>query len=196
MYTPAQHDEITGLLNYVDQQLAAIRASVYGLTDEQAKATPCRSSLSLAALLKHATHGMHGYIAQLSGMLSALDDAAFAAYLGSLEVSDDEVVSDVLAEFDAAREELLSALEHADPNAATVAPPAPWHGVMQPLPVRRRYDIVHFLEEFARHAGHADIIREQLDGMAIPALVMSIEGMPASQFFQPYEPGPGTIGAV
>jgi hypothetical protein len=196
MYVPAQHDEITGLLNYVDQQLAAIRASVYGLTDEQAKATPCRSSLSLAALLKHAAYGMRGYTAQLSGSLSALDDAAFAAYLGSLEVGDDDVVSDMLAEFDAARQELLAALGDADPNAAVIAPAAPWHGIMQPLPVRRRYDIGHFLEEFARHAGHADIIREQLDGMAIPALVMSIEGMPASQFFQPYVPAPGTIGAV
>lgn len=196
MYAPAQHDEITGLLNYIDQQLAALRASVYGLTDEQAKATPCRSSLSLAALLKHAAYGMRGYKAQLSDTLSALDDAAFAAYLGSLEVGDDDAVSDVLAEFDAARAELLAALEHADPNAEAIAPPAPWHGIMQPLPVRRRYDLVHFLEEFARHAGHADIIREQLDGMAIPALVMSIDGMPASQFFQPYEPAPGTIGAA
>ena len=89
-----------------------------------------------------------------------------------------------------------SSPEDADPNAAAIAPPAPWHGIMQPLPVRRRYDIVHFVEEFARHAGHADIIREQLDGMAIPVLVMSIEGMPASQFFQPYVPAPGTIGAV
>lgn len=196
MYAPAQHDEITGLSNYIGQQLTAIRASVYGLTDEQAKATPCRSSLSLAALLKHAAYGMRGYTAQLSGTLSALDDAAFTAYLGSLEVSDDEDVSDVLGEFDAAHEELLAALEHADPNAEAIAPPAPWHGLMQPLPVRRRYDIVHFLEEFARHAGHADIIREQLNGMAIPALVMSIEGVRASQFFQPYQPAPGTVGAA
>lgn len=196
MYAPAQHDEITGLLNYVDQQLAAIRASVHGLTEEQAKATPCRSTLSLAALLKHAAYSMSGYIAQLSGSLSALDDAAFATYLGSLVVGPDERVADLLAEFDAARAELLAAVEQADPDAAATAPAAPWHGIMEPQPVLRRYDIGHFFEEFARHAGHADIIREELDGVAIPALVMTLEGMPASQFFQPYEPAPGTIGTV
>ncbi len=196
MYAPAPHDELTGLINYIDQQLTALRASVYGLTEEQAKATPCRSSLSLAVLLKHAAHGMRGYVAQLSGAFSALDDAAFAAYVGSLNVGDDDVVAEVLAEFDAARADLLAALALADPDADVSAPPAPWHGLFQPLPAKSRYDVVHFLEEFARHAGHADIIREQLDGMAIPTLVMSIERMPASQFFQPYEPAPGAIGAA
>ncbi|HWC23182.1 MAG TPA: DUF664 domain-containing protein [Flexivirga sp.] len=196
MYAPTSHDEITGLTHYIDQQLDALRASVHGLTEEQAKSTPCASSLSLAALLKHAAYGMRGYVAQLSGSFSELDDTAFAAYLQSLEVGSDEKVSDVLAEFDSARAELRAALAHTDPDADAMAPPAPWHGIMQSAPVKRRYDIVHFLEEFARHAGHADIIREQLDGMAIPALVMSIEGMPASQFFQPYVPAPGTIGAA
>ena len=47
MYTPARHDEITGVVNYLDQQLAAIRASVIGLTEEQARQRPCRSALSV-----------------------------------------------------------------------------------------------------------------------------------------------------
>ena len=58
-----------------------------------------------------------------------------------------------------------------------------------------RYFLIHLIEEYARHAGHADIIREQIDGMAVPALVMTLEGVPANQFFAPYEPAAGTIGA-
>lgn len=195
MYTPAKHDEITGLINYIDQQLSALRASVHGLTEEQAKSTPCRSSLSLAALLKHAAYGMRGYVRQLSGTPSALDETAYAAYLASLELADDEKISDVLVDFDDAREAMLAALAGVDPDTDITAPPAPWHGIMEPRPARARYDVVHILEEVARHAGHADIIREQLDGMAIPALVLSVEGTPASDFFQPYQPAPGTIGA-
>ena len=47
----------------------------------------------------------------------------------------------------------------------------------------------------ARHAGHADIIREQIDGMSVPAIVLSEAGAPANDFFQPYVAQPGTIGA-
>lgn len=195
MYAPAPHDEITGLTRYIDQQLAALRASVHGLSDEQATATPCRSSLSLAALLKHTAPSMRGYVRQLAGSPSALDEQAYAEYLANLEIGDDEKVSDVLAEFDSARDSMLGALISVDPNADVMAPPAPWHGILEAQPVKARYDVVHILEEVARHAGHADIIREQLDGMAVPALAMTIEGTPASNFFQPYDAAPGTIGA-
>lgn len=195
MYAPAAHDEITGLTNYIDQQLAALRASVHGLTETEARATPCRSSLSLAALLKHVAYGMRGYVAQLAGSPTSLDEQAYGAYLASLEVDDDESMSELLAEFDAARAALLAALATVDPDRDVIAPPAPWHGITDSRPAKARYDVVHILEEVARHAGHADIIREQLDGMAVPALALSVEGTPASDFFQPYQPQPGTIGA-
>ena len=47
----------------------------------------------------------------------------------------------------------------------------------------------------ARHAGHADIIREQLDGLSVQTLQLTLEGQLANNFFQPYVPAPGTIGA-
>ena len=60
MYEPAPDDEITGLVRYLDQQLAAIRAAAIGLTEEQARMRPCRSALSIGGLIKHATYGMRG----------------------------------------------------------------------------------------------------------------------------------------
>ena len=61
--------------------------------------------------------------------------------------------------------------------------------------IRARYYLAHQVEEMARHAGHADILREQLDGTSVPALVMTRAGVPANAFFQPYAPSPGTITA-
>jgi uncharacterized protein DUF664 len=58
MYEPQRHDEATSLANYVDQQLSAIRAAVHGLTEQQARQAPCRSTLSVGGLIKHVTQGM------------------------------------------------------------------------------------------------------------------------------------------
>ena len=67
MYEPASNDEITGLVNYLDEQLTAIRAAAIGLTDEQARMRPCRSALSIGGLIKHATYVMRGATARLAG---------------------------------------------------------------------------------------------------------------------------------
>ena len=42
------------------------------------------------------------------------------------------------------------------------------------------------IEEFARHAGHADIIREQLDGALAGQLAMAVEGIEGNDFIQPW----------
>lgn len=195
MYAPAEHDEITGLTGYIEQQLDHLRASVHGLTEAQAKETPCRSSLSVAALVKHAAYVLRGNADRLDGTARALDEEGFAAYLDSLVVGEDEPVSGVLAEFDAARAAFAARLAETDPDAGMTEPPAPWDGIFDERPVKTRYLLVHVVEELARHAGHADIIREQIDGSSVPALVLTLEGAAPSQFFEPFVAQPGTIGA-
>jgi uncharacterized protein DUF664 len=197
MYEPARDDEITGLVRYLGQQLDAIRAAAVGLTDEQARERPCRSALSIGGVIKHATYGMRGATARLTGAIGEqadIDEAAFAAHEASFALTDDETAAGALAEFDAARAEYLAAVAATDPASPTVEPPAPWHGIHDARPALARYYLVHQIEEFARHAGHADIIREQLDGVAVPAIVLSESGFPANDFFQPYVPAPGTLG--
>jgi hypothetical protein len=197
MYEPASNDEITGVVNYLDQQLTAIRSAAVGLTDEQARLRPCRSALSIGGLLKHATYGMRGASARLTGAgaRTEIDEAAFAAYLGSFALGDDETAAGALQEFDRARTDYLAAVAATDPGSPTVEPPSPWHGIHDARPANARYYLVHQIEEMARHAGHADILREQIDGMAVPAIVLSEEGTPGNDYFQPYVPGPGTLGA-
>ncbi|HEY6932667.1 MAG TPA: DUF664 domain-containing protein, partial [Marmoricola sp.] len=59
---PPVIDEREGLVAYVAQQLDAFRAVAFGLSDEQARATPTPSSLSVGALIKHATSCSAGWI--------------------------------------------------------------------------------------------------------------------------------------
>jgi hypothetical protein len=197
MYTPTPHSEIDGIVSYVEQQLDAIRASATGLTEEQARQRPCRSALSIGGLIKHATFCMRGVTERLTRRTPALpiDPAAFAEYEGSFALAEDESAAEAVAEFDAARLDYIAALAAADPSAPTVEDPAPWYGIFDARPARGRYLLVHQIEELARHAGHADIIREQLDGVSIPAIVLTAEGMERSDFFEPYVAAPGTIGA-
>lgn len=196
MYAPAQHDEINGLIGYLDQQLAAVRASAYGLTEQQARETPCRSALSIGGIIKHTAYGLRGAAATIGNEGRVEIDAdAYAAHAASFALTETETMTGVLADFDAARALCLVAIADADPDAEFLAPPAPWFGLTEATPAMLRYFLVHQIEETARHAGHADIIREQLDGVAVPALVMTIEGVPANAFFRPYVPAPGTIGA-
>jgi len=199
MYGPTPHDEVEGIVSYVEQQLVAIRAAAIGLTEEQARLRPCRSALSIGGLIKHATYCMRGVIERLSGEgapRSTIDEAGFAAYQASFALANDETATAALAAFDAARVEYIAALAAADPSAPTIEDPAPWFGIFDNRPARGRYLLVHQIEEMARHAGHADIIREQIDGMSVPAIVLTADGMPASDYFEPYVPEPGTIGAL
>ncbi|MFP5022518.1 mycothiol transferase [Pseudonocardia phyllosphaerae] len=195
MYAPARHDEITGLVAYIDEQLTALRSAALGLTEQQARETPCRSALSIGGLIKHATYCMRGALVRLHTEVTEqpLDAAAVAAFTDSFAVRDDESTAETIKHFDDAWADLRTAVTATDPAAETVAPPAPWHGITDARPILARYYLVHLVEEFARHAGHADIIREQIDGVAVPTLVLTLAGAPANPFFQPYEPVPGTL---
>ena len=72
MYAPAQHDEVNGLVNYIDEQLTAIRAAAFGLTEAQARETPCRSALSVGGIIKHAAYVMRGALERLEEVSSGL----------------------------------------------------------------------------------------------------------------------------
>jgi len=49
--------------------------------------------------------------------------------------------------------------------------------------------LLHLIEEIARHAGHADIVREAIDGATMFPLMAAVEGWPATDWLQPWSPG-------
>jgi len=188
MFNPGQYTEGEVLLGYLDQQLTAIRTAAFGLTEEQARLTPCRSALSIGGLVKHATYVLTSH-ERRAGQADAMPDgAAIALFLGSFALAEGETLAGALDAFDAARASYLAEVRASDPAAPVTAPPAPWDGIYAPTPSVRRYELVHHVEEFARHAGHADIIREQIDGADAASLLMAVEGREGNAFIQPWTP--------
>ncbi len=60
-------DEREGLLAYLAQQRLALRLTAYGLTDDQARATPTASPLSVGGLIKHVATAERGWMATVMG---------------------------------------------------------------------------------------------------------------------------------
>ena len=64
---PPVADEREGLLAYLAQQRLALRLSAHGLTDDQARATPTASPLSVGGLIKHVARAERVWMATVLG---------------------------------------------------------------------------------------------------------------------------------
>lgn len=186
MFSPGRHTESEALVGFLDQQLSSIRASAYGLTEQQARQSPCRSALSIGGLIKHATYVLQGRERDRTGGGAVIDEAAFGLFTGSFALGDGESLAGALDAFDTARETYLADVQATNPGADLTAPPAPWDGRYAPTPSVQRFELLHHVEELARHAGHADIIREQIDGADSMSLLMTVEGREGNDYVQPW----------
>jgi hypothetical protein len=152
--TAGERELLDGFLAYHRQ---VIRGKLRGLSEEDARRPLVPSATTLIGLVKHAAaverNWFQHYLAgrareEIRG--NARGDAA------SWDVGPDETIAGVVAEFDEACAESRRiaagfALDHAVPQDR-----------LGPVSVRWIY--VHMIRELARHAGHADILREQIDG--------------------------------
>lgn len=161
-----EHD---GLAAFAAQQLRQIAASLHGLTDEQLRATPSASKMSLGALARHILFvSTKGLIAQIDPEFvpdaSEYDDADWAAG-GALPEAvrpgdTAQILIDELEKQAAWIEELLPG---EDLDRPIPVPDQPWFPKdLESWPLR--WVALHAIEEYARHAGHADVIRESIDG--------------------------------
>ncbi len=193
MFHPGVHSENETLIGYIDAQLVALRTAAHGLTEEQARQRPCRSALSIGGLIKHATHVIAGHVPALSprveGKPSREQWAAMAAkFQDSFALREDESLEGALREFDLTRKALMEHLETLDPGHDVMAPPAPWYGRDESVPAKARWELTHLIEELARHAGHADILREEIDGAQAGPLYLAVAGLRGNQFMQAWRP--------
>jgi uncharacterized damage-inducible protein DinB len=175
---PPVTDERHALATYLRQLHAALRNAAYGLTDDQARQTPTRSAISLAALLTHVTVTERVWLARARGT-----DGAFS---GDDWDPGNTTLGEVVAAFNAQAEATeTAALDPSLDLDATLAPPQgpPWY---TGEPVSARWVLFHLVEEVARHAGHADIIREQLDGATAAALLATVEEWPETAGVTPW----------
>ncbi len=150
-----------------------LRHTVEGLSDEQARLSPTASELTLGGLIKHvaATESSWVDFIERGTEAMAMPDGEFEPELGagpgvgrtSSGCCPDETLADVLARYErvAARTDaLVESLP--DLDLSHPLPPAPWFAPGATRSVRRVF--LHIVAETAQHAGHADIIRETIDG--------------------------------
>ncbi len=162
-------DERADLLETLAHSRHFLRFTARDLTDEQAGQRTTDSELCLGGLIKHVTsverHWAEFILNGPSAMpdFTAMTEADFARRADEFRMLPGETLAGVLADYDeTARrtDELVTTLP--DLNATHPLPKAPWNKPGARWSARRV--LLHIAAETAQHAGHADIIRESLDG--------------------------------
>jgi uncharacterized damage-inducible protein DinB len=167
-------DERGALLAFVEEERGGIRRALLGLSEEQAASRPSAGELSLGGLLKHVAEVEQGWIARARGEQPAVkrDESNWHE---CFVLTGGETVASQLAYYEkvaAETEAFLRSVPSLDDTFAL--PNDPW------FPpdgrVSMRWVALHLIRETARHAGHADIIRESLDGKTTFELVAAEQG--------------------
>ncbi|PCG83071.1 hypothetical protein CIB93_26725 [Streptomyces sp. WZ.A104] len=175
--------ERADLLAALAEARSTLTATVRGLDDEQAGLRPTVSALCLGGLIKHVTATESGWLRFVtegpSAMSFALPDgvtwddlmAGTARELPQWAIDRErefrmlpgETVAGILRDYEqvAARTEKIVTTVP-DLSATHPLPDAPWNEPGAVWSVRRV--LAHVIAETAQHAGHADILRESIDG--------------------------------
>ncbi|GAA2430645.1 DinB family protein [Streptomyces macrosporus] len=171
----APGDERGALLAYLEAQRGGIRRALHGLTEEQARSRPSASGLSLAGVLKHVAVGERDWLRTMRGEPFDLRGQT-KVWEDSFVPGEGETVAYLLALYErVAREteEAVRALPSLDVTFTT--PRVPWdEGGERSW----RWALLHLIEETARHAGHADVVRESIDGKGAFDLVFETGALP------------------
>jgi uncharacterized damage-inducible protein DinB len=139
-----------------------LRFTVRDLTDEQAAARPTASELCLGGLIKHVAGTEERWMRFAVGGAEAIESEA-VDWVGQFRMLDGETLDGLLERYLAVArrtDELVSTLP--DLDVSHPLPNAPWFEPGASWSVRRV--LLHIIAETAQHAGHADILRESLDG--------------------------------
>ncbi|MFF1699737.1 DinB family protein [Streptomyces sp. NPDC058257] len=170
---PAKGPTVTGeraeWLETLGKHRHFLRFTTRDLTDEQAGLRTTASTLCLGGLIKHVTGVERMWVGFILGGPSTMTDFTAMTEADRVRRTDEfrmlpgETLAGVLADYaEAARrtDELVATLP--DLDATWPLPKAPWFEAGARWSVRRV--LMHITTETAQHSGHADIIRESLDG--------------------------------
>jgi uncharacterized damage-inducible protein DinB len=142
----------------LDRHRDAVLWKLEGLDDEQLRRPMVPSGTSLLGLVKHLAAVEYGWFCDTFGReaepLPFDDDDPDA----DLRIEPGETTEDVLAFYGRARATADRAIDEIGLEDTGTA----WFGEA----VTMRWVLIHMVEETARHAGHVDILRELIDGMA------------------------------
>ncbi|WP_431967400.1 DUF664 domain-containing protein [Nocardia sp. bgisy134] len=150
------------LIAMLADQRELFRITVRGIDDDQARKRTTVSELTLGGLLHHLINCERHW----TSVIVTRDEHAVldvSQFDGEYVMAPDETVQELLDTWDevaAATAEVIRTVDSLDTSIPT--PTAPWtpERIWQTV----RFTILHILREIAHHSGHADIIREELDG--------------------------------
>jgi len=161
--------ERADLLEALGTQRHFLRFTTKDLTDEQARQRTTASELTLGGLIKHVASTESGWVdfildgPSALGDFSTMTEADFARRADEFKLLPGETLAGVLEDYAKVAQrtdELVASLP--DLNVSHPLPKAPWFPPDATRSARRV--LLHIIAETAQHAGHADIIRESLDG--------------------------------
>lgn len=164
MPTATLTDERTDLLESLRKHRFFLRYTARGLTDEQAGLRPTASELCIGGIIKHVTQMEELWTRFIvEGTAAAAPPADYTAWIEAWQMLPGDTLAAILERYDgvAARtDELVAGLPSLDEGHPL--PEAPWFEPGSSWSARRA--LLHVVAETAQHAGHADIIRESIDG--------------------------------
>jgi len=142
-----------------------LRQTVRGLTEEQARQRTTVSALTLGGLVKHvaATERQWADFIEQGPAAFATGPDAQVVWAGGFQLLPDETLAGVLETYEqVARRTDALVRSLPDLDLTHPLPPAPWSAPGATQSARRV--LLHVIAETSQHAGHADILRESLDG--------------------------------
>ncbi|AYG02566.1 DinB family protein [Gryllotalpicola protaetiae] len=155
-------DEKQTLKSYLQRQREALVWKVEGLSERQARWPMTPTGTNLLGLVKHVAGVEYGYFGEVFGRPATdplLSDFDAAEDNDDFWATPDESIADVIAFYQRAwvhADATIDALSLGDVGFVS------WWPADKQRPTLHRV-LVHHLQELARHAGHADILRELVD---------------------------------
>ena len=143
-----------------------LRRTVQGLDDKEAARCTTVSELCLGGIIKHVAQVEESWIRFIlegPSAMAGFDDAAMASHAASFRMLEGETLAGLLTHYEAVAtrtDELVATISSLDQSHPL--PQAPWFPPNARRSARRVF--MHIVAETAQHAGHADILREALDG--------------------------------
>ncbi|MBM7770066.1 putative damage-inducible protein DinB [Actinokineospora baliensis] len=162
--TPTATDldtERADLLQTLTVHRGFLRHTAQGLTDEQAAQRTTVSALTIGGLIKHVASTEAAWYRFMVGGAAGMASVELD-WEDEHRMNPGESLETYLANYAEVAAKTDELVRTADLNQAFPLPEAPWFEAGATRSVRRV--LLHIIAETAQHAGHADIIRESLDG--------------------------------
>jgi uncharacterized damage-inducible protein DinB len=166
--------ERADLLDVLHKHRGLFLRTVAGLSEEQARRRPTVSELSLGGLVKHVTACELEWAAFITVGRASSPDIDWAnvdwsnpppevqRYADGFRMLEGETLAGLVEAYGAAAAATDELVRTVDLDGMQLLPEAPWFAPGASWSARRVF--AHVLAETAQHAGHADILRETIDG--------------------------------